>query len=105
MLGVKSVPSTSYAIINGTHAMLEHVNHHVHPSKTALDFLQDIHNLEIPTPNYAVAAQSFDSCLPKYFCESKDHKAVKPNNSMFDKVKSFTDLDGTNYGHRKRLNE
>jgi len=100
-----NVSSMNYAVIADLHVVLEHVNHQVNPSKTTLDFLQAIHKLEIPTANHAVTIQSFDNCLPKFFCKTKDHKVAKVDDSMFDNIKSFTEWDDPNYGYRTRLNE
>ena len=95
----------NYLVIPDVHVLLEHIDHQINPSKATLDFLQAIHKLEIPTPNHAVTIQSFEGALPKFFCKSAEHKVVKAEDSMFDKIKSFSEWDDPNYGFRTRLND
>ena len=100
-----NVSSINYSLIADVHVILEHVHHQINPSKSTLDFLQSIFKLEIPTPNHAVTAQSFHDTLPKFFCESKDHKVVRGTDSLFENIKSHACWDLPNCGFRERLIE
>ena len=86
---IKNIQSMNYALVIDVHVLLEHVDYQINPSKATLDFLQAIHKLEISTTNYVVTIQAFEGALPKFFCKSKEHKLVKAEDSMFDKIKSF----------------
>ena len=101
----ENISSMNYSLIVDFHTICKIIYYQINPSKTSLEFFQLIYKLKIDTLSHALAIQSFDGSLPKYFCKSRDYRVTKVNESLFDNISSFDDWDDPNSGYRKRFED
>gem|GEM_PF-3623629 len=101
----ENIPSLHFGLPADYHVVMEHINQNVNPSKPTLDHLQNLHKLEIPTTNHSLAITALEFKVPKFFCKSKEYSVVKKNQSMFDKISSWSDWDRPVYGYKAKLLE
>jgi len=70
------------------HLIMEHINQRTNDSKPVLEHLQNLHKLEIPTGNHAVAITALEYKEPKFFYKMKEHTVPAKNESSFNRIAS-----------------
>ena len=95
----------NYALITCTHCLFEHVTSSGALLKKSLETLQKLYKLEMHSINHAISIASFENKYPKFSNKTAEHRVATSEESLFNIVKSWNELNDPNYGHRVHLQE
>ena len=74
-----NIPTLHFGLPADFHLVMEHVNQNINPVKPALDHLQNLCKLEIPTTNHSLAITALETKEPKFCFKAKEYQVTKKN--------------------------
>ena len=95
-------PHGKYGLMVDFHTMLEHIEQKI-KGVDALGRLEKVHKIHLPSNSEAVAIDSFQSMIPRFFCKPGEHYVIDSTESHFSNIKSFKDWNNPSSGFKLQL--